>query len=65
MDIKEKFKEEFEKTCELVLSHFSNKNGQERERGMSIRHLFFYDTYDTFGHFHIIYIFFFFFYNKV
>ena len=31
MDTKEKFKEEFEKTCNLVLSQFPNKNGQERE----------------------------------
>ena len=28
MDTKEKFKEEFEKTCNLVLSQFPNKNGQ-------------------------------------
>lgn len=31
MDTKEKFKEEFEKTCKLVISQYPHKNGQERE----------------------------------
>ena len=38
MDTKEKFKEEFEKTCNLVLSQFPNKNDKDAPEGKALKY---------------------------